>query len=120
MQVARLAHRRAAEFAAPDDQRVVQQAALLQVLDQRGGRADRPRGNGRRAACRGRVSGVAVVVPVGVIELHEADAALDQPPGQQAVVGERRLARLGAVRRPASACVSPDRSISSGALVCMR
>ena len=26
----------AAEFAAPDDQRVVEQAALLQVLDQRG------------------------------------------------------------------------------------
>ena len=31
-----LHHRRAAEFAAPDDERVVQQAALLQVLDQRG------------------------------------------------------------------------------------
>ena len=29
-----LAHRRAAELAAPDDQRVVEQAALLQVLDQ--------------------------------------------------------------------------------------
>ena len=28
----------------------------------------------------------------------EADAALDQPAGQQAVVGERRLARLGAVQ----------------------
>ena len=34
----RFAHRRAAEFAAPDDQRVVQQAALLQVADQRGRR----------------------------------------------------------------------------------
>ncbi len=40
----------------------------------------------------------AVVVPVGVVELHEPHAALDQPPGQQAVVGERRLARLGAVQ----------------------
>ena len=29
-------HRRAAEFAAPDDQRVVEQAALFQILDQRG------------------------------------------------------------------------------------
>ena len=34
--VAALDHRRAAELAAPDDQRVVEQAALLQVLDQRG------------------------------------------------------------------------------------
>ena len=28
-------HRRAAEFAAPDDQRIVQHAALLEVFDQR-------------------------------------------------------------------------------------
>ena len=34
--VAALDHRRAAELAAPDDQRVVEQAALLEVLDQRG------------------------------------------------------------------------------------
>ena len=40
---------------------------------------------------------VAVLVPGFVEELHEAHAALDQPAGQQAVVGERRLARLGAV-----------------------
>ena len=32
-----LDHRRAAELAAPDHQRVVEQAALLEVLDQRGG-----------------------------------------------------------------------------------
>ena len=31
-----LHHRRAAEFAAPDDQRVVEQAALLQICDQSG------------------------------------------------------------------------------------
>ena len=33
-----LGHRRAAEFAAPDDERVVEHAALLQVVDQRGRR----------------------------------------------------------------------------------
>ena len=33
--VAALDHRRAAELAAPDDERVVEQAALLQVLDER-------------------------------------------------------------------------------------
>ena len=39
--VAALHHRRAAELAAPDHERVVQQAALLEVFDQRGGRAGR-------------------------------------------------------------------------------
>ena len=33
--VAALHHRRAAKLAAPDDQRVFEQAALLQILDQR-------------------------------------------------------------------------------------
>ena len=37
-----LGHRRAAEFAAPDDERVVEHAALLEVGDQRGARLDRP------------------------------------------------------------------------------
>ena len=32
---AALHHRRAAKFAAPDDQRVLEHAALLQILDQR-------------------------------------------------------------------------------------
>ena len=47
-----LAHRRAAELAAPDDQRVVEQAALLQVLDQGRARAGRRRGR----PCRGRLA----------------------------------------------------------------
>jgi hypothetical protein len=41
--------------------------------------------------------GGTVGVPAPVEQLHEADAALDQPPRQQAVVGERFLAGLGAV-----------------------
>jgi len=32
-----------------------------------------------------------------VIELNETDAALDEPPGEQAVVGVGRFARLGAI-----------------------
>ena len=63
---------------------------------------------------------VAVLVPGLVEELHEAHAALDQPAGQQAVVGERRLARLGAVQVERLRFGSFERSISSGALVCMR
>ena len=34
--VAVLAHRRATEFAAPDDERVVEQAAGFQIVDERG------------------------------------------------------------------------------------
>ncbi len=43
------------------------------------------------------LAGAAVAVPVGVVELHEPHAALDEPAGEQAVGGERRLARLDAV-----------------------
>ena len=54
----------------------------------------------------------AVEVPAPVEELHEAHALLDQPAGEQAVVGEARLARLGAVGlerllRLAARCPSP-------------
>ena len=38
-----------------------------------------------------------VMVPVAVVELDEAHAALGQPPRQQAVRGERAVARLRAV-----------------------
>ena len=88
-----LGHRRAAELAAPDDQRVVEHAALLEIVHQR-----------RRAAIDflGRAGDVAfhvaVVVPVAVIELDEPHAALGQPPGQQAVGGERAVAPFRAVQ----------------------
>ena len=39
--IADLHHRRAAELAAPNHQRRIQQSALLQILDQRRRRADR-------------------------------------------------------------------------------
>ena len=73
--VAALHHRRAAELAAPDDQRVVEQAALLEVLDQRGAglvgvlavllevlrpgcrAGPRPRGRAGRSARRARPAG---------------------------------------------------------------
>ena len=106
-----LHHRRAAELAAPDDERVVEQAALLEVLDQR------RRGLvGVLAVLLEVVDQVAVLVPRLVEELHEPHAALDQPAGEQAVVGERRLARLGAVHVERCACGSCEMSISSGAL----
>src|SRR6185437_5230384 len=85
--------RRAAEFASPHDQRVFQQAARFQVLQQSG---DRP--IGRRAALGQRVFDLAVVVParsVGVVNLDEPHPAFDQSPRQQALAAEdvgRRLA----------------------------
>ena len=96
--VARLVDRRAAELAAPDDERRVEQPALLQVRQQR---ADRLIDLAGRAAARRTTMSVpmpsAVRVPAAVIELDEAHAALDEPAREQAVVGERHLARLGAV-----------------------
>ena len=72
--------------AAPDDQRVVEQAALLQVFDQRGARLV----GVATLDFELRVE-IAVMVPAGVEALHEADAPLDQPPSHQAVVGKRSL-----------------------------
>src|SRR5437868_2596886 len=80
---------RAAELAAPDDERIVEQAALLQVGDQRGGwlidvlalSADLPRQ-------------IAVLVPAAMQELHEAHPALDHAPGQQAVARETAVPAL--------------------------
>ncbi len=42
---------------------------------------------------------VAVLIPGFVEKLHKAHAALQQPARQQTIVGEGRLARLGAVHR---------------------
>ena len=78
-----LHHRRPAELAAPDDERVVQQAPLLQVRHQRGTGLV-----GVEAVLLDAGRQVAVLVPGFVEQLHEADAALDQPAGEQAVAGE--------------------------------
>ena len=90
--LANFAHRSAPELAPPDHQRVLEQAARFQVLDQsRTGLID-VAADMVQVARQG-LAGDAVVVPVGVIKLNEADAALDQTTGKQAVVRKRRLAR---------------------------
>ena len=78
--------RRAAELAAPDDERVVEQAEALQVADQRG-----TRGVGVLALNLELRVQVAVLVPAGVEELHETRAALDEAAGHEAVVREAPL-----------------------------
>src|SRR5262245_14973694 len=88
--LARLALRSTTKFAAPDHDRIVQQAALLEILHE----------------CRRRLIGlaanlvqrlaelrafVAVMVPVGVKKLNETHATLHQPASEQAIHGKRRL-----------------------------
>ncbi len=122
-----LAPGRAAELRAPDDERLVQQAAPLEVLQQPGDRQI----DLRRQLARGCVLMPRVRVPraaaaAAVEDLHEAHAALDQPPGRQAELAERlrgvvvqavelaasRPSRAPAQASPArpSACRRPARS----------
>ena len=60
-----------------------------------------------------------MVVPVGVIELNEPHTPLDQPTGQQAVVANSPYPAQPPYNLRVTA-VSEPRSISSGALDCMR
>ena len=67
------------------------------------------------------VGQAAVVVPAHVEELHEADSALRQAAGEQAVRGVTCRARFTSgpyISR--MSCGSFERSSSSGTLVCMR
>ena len=112
--VAALAHRRAAEFAGPDDERVLEHAALLEVGDE--GHAGAVDFLGLELDA---VLHAAVVVPVLVVELDEAHAALGQPAGEQAVRGERSVARLAAVEFADRAAARSAMSISSGTLACI-
>ena len=78
--------RRAAELGGPDDERVVEHAALLQVGEQRGDRLVDVLGE------RGVLVHVAVRVPVargaGVDQLDETHAALGEPARDEALPGE--------------------------------
>ena len=94
--------RRAAELAAPEHQRVVEQAARFQIGQQAGDRLVDLGG-----VLRVPLLQVAVLVPldlaVAVRDLHEPHAALDEPPGQQAlpaeVLGHRVVEAVQLVRR---------------------
>ena len=95
--VAILAHRRATKLAAPHDQRVIQQAALLQVAQQRRDGlvnvlAQVPRA---RVVVRVRVPRL----PVAVINLDEPHAPLGEPPRHEAAVRKMALAVKFARRR---------------------
>ena len=87
-----LHHRRAAEFPTPDNQRVLQHAALLQILHQ-----SRARLVGVDAVLLDVLHQIAVLIPGFVEQLHVAHTALHQPASHQAVIREGRLAGLRAV-----------------------
>src|SRR3954468_16774051 len=83
----------AAEFAAPNDQRFVEQTALFQVFDERGA--------GFVGVFRLRFDAVgqaAVMIPVAMTELHEAHAAFGETAREQAVVREGSFAGFSAVQ----------------------
>jgi hypothetical protein len=68
----------AAEFAAPDHHGLLQQAAPLQIDQQRGGRLV------GILALRAQIARqVPVLVPSAVQDLHDAHAPFHEPPGQQ-------------------------------------
>ena len=109
--------RLAAEFAAPDDQRLLEQAALFQILQQAG---DRLVGfAGVQVVVGFQVAvGVPVVVVVGTagVELNEPNAALDQAPGQQALASELVALRIRQTVEFLRRCGLLRRSTASGAL----
>src|SRR5271157_2433280 len=90
---AALPHWRAAELAAPKDERVIEHAALIEVPHQgRTGLVDLTGGD------RHRTLDVAVVVPGPVVELDHSHAALGEATSHQAVRGKAAVAgRLDAV-----------------------
>src|SRR5262245_53380954 len=94
---AAFAERRAAKLAAPDDQRLVEHAAMLEVADEGGdGAVHRPALGAQAVGDRLARAG-AVEIPAPVVKLYEAHALLDEATSQQAIVGEAGGARLGAV-----------------------
>ena len=87
-------HRRAAELRAADDQRVLEQAARLQILDHR---RERLVGVLRVLAVRLDVGVRVPRIALGVVDLHHAHALLDQPHRHQAAA--RRAARAVQLER---------------------
>src|SRR5262245_26140401 len=82
----------APKLAAPDHQRVVEETALFEVLDQRGAGLV-----GGFGLCLDPIRQAAVMVPVAMTKLNEAHAALSQSSSEQAIVRIRRLAGFGAI-----------------------
>ena len=84
------AHGGASEFTAPDDDGIVEEAALGEVGDEGGAGLVDVGAFGREVVLEV-FGGAAVVVPVGVVELDEADPAFDEAASEEAIAGEGTL-----------------------------
>ena len=89
----RLDHRGSAKFAAPDDECVIEQSALLEILHERGA------GPVCFLAIVADIAfDVAVGIPAFVVNVHKTHAAFNHPPGQQAGTGEVGLGGIATVQ----------------------
>ena len=89
-----LHHGGASELTPPDDQRLLEESALLEVGDQTGkGLVDLPALDGEGLVDRFSGGG-SVVIPAPVVELDEAYPVLDQTPRQKTIVGKGRIVAL--------------------------
>src|SRR6185436_4038444 len=75
-----LGHRCAAEFATPNDERVVEHAALFQVLDERGRGAIHVGG-----ILPDEFDEIIVMVPIAMIKLDKANASFGEPTREEAI-----------------------------------
>src|ERR1043165_9800238 len=91
------AHGRATEFSPPNDKGILEQPASLEIFHQRRLALVNFTTNLFKVALK-ILSRTAMAVPVGMIELHEANTSFHQPSGQEAIVGERRFVLFDAVK----------------------
>ena len=85
--------RRAAEFTHPDNERILQQPALLEILHQRTHGAI----HDRELPILERGKDVLVVVPAAKIDFHKRDSLFDKSPGHQTAPAKSRFAVSPAV-----------------------
>ncbi len=106
----------AAELTAPDNQRVVEQAALFEIENQRGRSLI-----GVVALTSNRLRQGQVLVPAAMDELDEPHAALGQSSSQQAILAANVPGFRDSTRYNSKVCSdSLEASVSSGTDVCIR
>ena len=103
--IAVFSHGGASELAAPNDEGILEQASLLQVLDE-GGLALIDLAADFLEVAFEVFAGATVTVPVGVIQLDEADAAFDESTGEEAVATEGWFIFFDAVKGESRSALS--------------
>src|ERR1051326_7888719 len=85
-------HWRPAKFTTPKDERIVEESTLFQIFDE-----SRAALIGFAGLFNNAFVDLAVVIPTFMEQLNKANAAFDKPASEQAIHGERRLARFDPV-----------------------